>query len=88
MVEIPQFDYSKLRGRIVEKFGAQSQFSVALGISEGTLSSRMMNKSTFTGEEIARSCILLGIPFEEISRYFFTPKVEKTQLRNDTESED
>ena len=83
MVDIPQFDYSKLRGRIVEKFGAQGPFSIALGISEGTLSSRMMNKLPFTGDEIARACILLSIPFEEISQYFFTPKVEKTQPDND-----
>ena len=83
MVEIPQFDYSKLRGRIVEKFGAQGPFSMALGISEGTLSSRMMNKSPFTGDEIAKSCILLHISFDEISQYFFTPKVEKTQLDHD-----
>lgn len=83
MVEVPQFDYSKLRGRIVEKFGAQGPFSAALGISEGTLSSRMMNKLPFTGDEIARACILLDIPFKEISQYFFAPKVEKTQLNQD-----
>lgn len=77
MIEIPMFDYSKLRGRIVEKFGAQGAFSTALGVSEGTLSSRMMNKSSFTGDEIARSCILLGLSFQEIPDYFFAPKVEK-----------
>ena len=81
MTDTPQFDYSKLKGRIVEKFGAQGPFSVALGISKGTLSSRMMNKSPFTGDEIAKACILLDIQSREISQYFFAPKVEITQLK-------
>ena len=32
------FDYSKLRGRIIEKFGNQSKFAVAMGWSERTMS--------------------------------------------------
>ena len=85
MLQIPQFDYSKLKGRIVEKYNAQGPFSSALGISEGTLSSRLMNKSPFTGDEIAKACILLDIPFKEISQYFFTQKVEKSKLYHDVE---
>lgn len=81
MVTVPELDYSKLRGRIVEKYGAQSAFSSALGISEGTLSSRMTNKSYFTGEEIVKACVLLEIPLNDVSDYFFVPKVEKSQLK-------
>jgi len=69
------FDYSKLRGRIVEKFGVLSAFAKAMGFSDGTLSSKLFSKTYFTSDEIAVACELLDIPFEEIQPYFFTLKV-------------
>ena len=38
------FDYRKLRGKIVEKYGSQSEFSVVMGLSERTLSLKMNSK--------------------------------------------
>ena len=38
------FDYSKLRGKIVEKYGSQSAFVRAFGTSENTFSLKMNNK--------------------------------------------
>ena len=35
------FDYSKLRGKIVEIFNTQSCFAIAMGWSERTLSLKM-----------------------------------------------
>lgn len=75
MTECPVFDYSRLRGRIVEKFGVQSAFAVALGMSEGTLSGRLTNKSYFTAEEIVAACALLDIAIDDVNDYFFTIKV-------------
>ena len=75
MTEELAFDYSKLRGRIVERFGIQSAFAAALGMSEGTLSGRLTNKSFFTAEEIVTACKLLDIRLEEVNEYFFTLKV-------------
>ena len=75
MTEELTFDYSKLRGRIVERFGIQSAFAAALGMSEGTLSGRLTNKSFFTAEEIVTACKLLDIRLEEVNEYFFTLKV-------------
>ena len=75
MTEELTFDYSKLRGRIVERFGIQSAFAAALGMSEGTLSGRLTNKSFFTAEEIVTACKLLDIRLEEVNEYFFTMKV-------------
>ena len=37
------FNYDKLKGRIVEKFGTQMAFSKALGVSERTLSLKLNN---------------------------------------------
>ena len=42
------FDYSKLKGKIVEVFGTQSNFAKAVGMSERTLSCKLNNKIPFT----------------------------------------
>lgn len=75
MVSNLTFDYSKLRGRIVEKYSTLSAFAQAIGISDGTLSSKMNSKTYFSNEEIVEACKLLGIRFEEVQSYFFTLKV-------------
>ena len=69
------FDYSKLRGRIVEVFGNQKKFSEAYGISENTMSLKMSNNVRFTSDDIIRISEMLNIPKEEIGSYFFTKKV-------------
>ena len=69
------FDYSKLRGKIVEKYGNQSNFASALGISENTLSLKMNNKVRFTTDDITTISRLLEINAGEIGRYFFALKV-------------
>ena len=38
------FNYSKLRGRIIEKYGSQSDFAKAFGCSDRTLSLKMNGK--------------------------------------------
>lgn len=71
-----KFDYSKLRGRIVEKFGTQIDFSKAVRMSERTLSLKLNGKRFFTQDEIALVTDILDIPENEIPLYFFTPKVQ------------
>lgn len=73
----PVFDYSKLRGRIVEKFGVQSAFASAIGMSEGTLSSKLTNKSYFSAAEIMAACDLLDVRGDDLTDYFFTVRSEK-----------
>ena len=72
-----EFDYSKLLGRIVERFGNRRAFCAAAGMSEVILSSRTCNRSAFKDHEIFRFCEsdLLGIKDEDVVAYFFTPKV-------------
>ncbi len=69
------FDYNKLRGRIVEKFGTQSAFAEAMGMSNGTLSMKLASKSYFSADEIVKACELLEITSGEVSAYFFTREV-------------
>lgn len=69
------FNYSKLKGRIVEKFGSQTAFVKAFGVSENTFSLKMNNKVRFTTDDITRITRMLDIPEEAIGEYFFTIKV-------------
>ena len=70
-----EFDFSKLLGRIVEKYGTRSAFAEVWGKTESFLSNRLNNKIHFDANEIHEICELLEIPFVEIPVYFFTPKV-------------
>ena len=69
------FNFSKLRGRIIELYGSQKRFAEEIGITEQTLSLKMSNKIRFTSDDIICICDLLSIPDEEINVYFFTQKV-------------
>lgn len=70
------FDYSKLRGRIVEKYGSQMSFAKAMDISERTLSLKMSGKRTWKQPEICLAIKLLGLSSDDIRDYFFTLKVQ------------
>ena len=70
------FDYSKLRGRIVEIFGTQAAFAEALGMSQKSLSSKMTGKVFFSQDEINCAVDLLRINPIEINAYFFALKVQ------------
>ena len=72
------FNYSKLRGKIREKFGTQEKFAKELGISSVSLSAKLNNRVEFTQLEIDKICELLEIPKEQIPEYFFTIKVKET----------
>ena len=74
----PIFDYGKLRGRIIEKYGSQKQFSHALQMNEGTLSQKLTGSTFFTQAEILRIGALLDIEPGLIASYFFTPRVKES----------
>lgn len=64
------FDYRKLRGKIVEKYGSQSEFSVVMGLSERTLSLKMNSKVPWKQKEICKAASLLDISDGDIGDYF------------------
>ena len=70
------FNYSKLAGRIKEKFGTQSNFAKAMGLSERSLSLKMNNRMPWKQTEILKAIELLDIDTEQVHLYFFTEKVE------------
>ena len=69
------FDYSKLKGRIIEKFGTQTNFVKKFGVSENTFSLKMNNKLRFSTDDIIKISDMLEIDGDDIGAYFFTTKV-------------
>lgn len=69
-------DYSRLRGRIVERYGSQMSFAKAMNISERTLSLKMSGKRDWKQLEIRRAINLLGLSDGDIVDYFFKIKVQ------------
>ena len=72
-----KFDYSKLRGRIVEKFGSMTNFAKSLGVTQEAISQKLCSEKGLSHGVIIRWSTLLDIPTEEIGIYFFSPKVQK-----------
>lgn len=66
-----QLSYSKLRGKIVEKFGSISAFADELGVPKQTVSRKITGRIGFTKKDILEWCEKLGIAIEEIGIYFF-----------------
>jgi hypothetical protein len=70
-VKTVQYNYSKLDGKIREKFGTQAVFAKAMKKSPSTISQKLNNQRDWTRAEIVLACELLGIPLEEAVSYFF-----------------
>lgn len=72
------FDYSKLIGRIIEKFDTRKAFAHAVGYSENTISKKLSGKRPITTKDIKKwsSPDILDINHEDIQIYFFKVKVQ------------
>ena len=69
------YDYSKLRGKIVEIFGSNGAFAKVFPMSERTLSKKMTGKVGWSQKQMKRACELLSIEEQELPAYFFKQKV-------------
>lgn len=70
------FDFNKLRGRIVEKYGSQTKFAKAMNWSERTLSKKINGKISWKQTDICAAIKLLELSEDDIQEYFFTTKVQ------------
>lgn len=71
------FDYSRLRGKIVEVCGSRKAFAERAGMAYITLLNKTANRSQWTQAEIVEACSILGIDCSEIPDYFFVRRVKK-----------
>lgn len=71
-----EFDYSKLRGRIIEVCGSQAAFANLMNMSERTLSLKLSCKRTWKQPEICRALEILKLSKDDIKEFFFETKVQ------------
>ena len=69
-------NYAKLRGKIKEVYGIQSDFARAMRMNPATLSFKLNGNTPWKREEIELACQLLYIPLEEAYLYFFNRKIK------------
>ena len=65
------FKYSKLKGRIIERYGTQKAFAEAVGVAENTLSLKLNDKVGITREDILTWSDLLGISIDDYGSFYF-----------------
>lgn len=74
-----KFKYNRLKGKIIEKCLTQRDFAKVAQISYTSLNRKLNNHCEFTQSEIIKSCDVLGIPYTQISEFFFTIEVQKNE---------
>lgn len=65
------FEYRKLRGRIVEKFGTYGNFAEKINVSMVTVSNKLRGVTQFSQDDIVLWCEALEIPLSDSGAYFF-----------------
>lgn len=69
-----KYDHSKLRGRIIEKYGTVRAICKELETTETAMSNKLNNRHAFRVNDIERLINLLYIDRSKIGEYFFTPQ--------------
>lgn len=69
------FNYNKLRGKIVEKYGTLSNFADSIGKAVAWVSAKLNSGTGFSAAEVTTWCKALEIEKSEVGIYFFTEKV-------------
>lgn len=71
------FNYRKLKGRIVEICGTQSEFANRMKTSERTISLKLSGKIPWKQYEILKALEVLELSVDDVQEYFFN--VEEVQ---------
>ena len=70
-MENPIFDYSKLKGKIIEKYGTQKEFINTIHMSEPTFINKINNGSYFKQDEIITIMSSLELSLEYVKEFFY-----------------
>ena len=73
------FNYSKLKGKIVEVCGSQCEFATRMGVSERTISNKMQQKKWWKQNEMVKAMNILGVDESELREYFFCKQGSKVE---------
>ena len=80
------FENGLLVDRIKDVFGCQGNFAIAMKLSERTVSKKLNGKVDWKTSEVENAIKILNLPRNSIPKYFFTPKVQKSELQREQES--
>lgn len=80
------FNYNKLRGRIIEKYGTLAAFAEVLGVYKQDLSRKMKGHTRFTQDDVVRWRKLLDIPQEDIGVFFFNEELKESDFNEESET--
>ena len=72
-----QYNYAKLKGRIIEICGTQQEFAKRMNLSERTVSAKLNNQVSWKQSEILKAVEILMIPEDRIQIYFFALEVHQ-----------
>ena len=67
-----KYEYRKLKGRIKEIFGTQSEFARALDLSRNSVSNKLIGRTDFSQSDVECWAKLLDIDRAEYGLYFYT----------------
>jgi len=70
------YQYDDLIGRIISKFGSRRAFADAMHMTPESLSQKLNGKRFFNQKQITKACELLDIAEADVTKYFFTLKVQ------------
>lgn len=79
LAEARQCDFSKLKGKIVEKYGTQQVFAEHINYRSSRVSNVLNNKAGLTKEEIITWCNALDIETRDIGVFFFDIQSHKCE---------
>lgn len=80
----PIFDYSKLEGKIKEKYKTQKIVTNHLSFGNTSLSQKLNNRVAFSQKDILELASVLDIDDAEIPEYFFKLKVRFSERDKQT----
>lgn len=66
------FNYNKLYAKLRERRCSQRALAQLVGMSESTMSYKLVGKGEFRDKEISAICDALDISTDDIGAYFFT----------------
>lgn len=65
------YEYRRLKGRIIEKYGTMGEFAKEIGISQNSLSKKMNCKTGISQEDIELWSKLLDISPDDYGAFYF-----------------
>ena len=68
---------NRLRGKIIELYGSQQEFSSVIGRSQQTITAKLAGRSKFSQDDIVDWSNALHLTESQVGEYFFASELQK-----------